>query len=75
MGNRNVVKPFRSLSRYFRFDIYARMFPYIRPLKGLALLTVGISIVRTMTRSLATPTRTVRWRSPVSRHNRRMAYS
>jgi ABC-type multidrug transport system fused ATPase/permease subunit len=42
------VKPFRSLSRYFRFDIYARMFPYIRPFKGLALLTVGISIVRTL---------------------------
>jgi ATP-binding cassette subfamily B protein len=40
------VKPFRWLSKYFRLDIYARMFPYIKPFKGTVILLTVVSIVR-----------------------------
>jgi len=46
VGDGGVVNLFRRFSRHFRLDIYARMFPYIKPFKGTAIVLIVISIAR-----------------------------
>ena len=49
MGDVAVTNPFKWVNRYFRLDIYGRLFPYIKPFKIIAVITIGISLVRSVT--------------------------